>query len=970
MHQAAARLRAAWARALAGLLLAMLAWPVLADVPLKLQRFKLANGLEVILAEDRRVPQVALNLWVHAGPREERAGQTGFAYLFEHLMSGGTRHVPRGAAEALVEAAGGTVYSSNTNFDRSSYSLVLPAHQLELGLWLQSDMLGWALDGLDASTLAAQQAVIRQERRQNAENRPYGIVDEAVYSALFPPWHPYRAAVIGTHADIQAFKLDAVREFGRSYYRPNNATLVLVGDVDPARARGLVQRYFGSLRAGPPVAAVQVAQPVLQAERRVTITDTVDLPRVTMAWHTPAAFRPGDAELDLAAGVLGGGRAGRLYRSLIQDRALAASVDVSQYSLSLGSVFTIEVVARPGVTLAQLEAALDEELGLLSTTPPTVAELQRAVAATETRLFHRLEKPAGLAEQLNLYQRFTGSAAFLDRDLARYRLATPDTVRAAVAAHLRPGARVVVHGVPGPQALAPPVPVPLPEPDPAAAERLALNAPEPWRELPPPAAPMAPVRLPDGTRQQLPNGLTVVHVPQPGVPLVSATLVVRAGMDRTPADRPGLASFTAALLDQGTRQRSASDLADAVAAIGASLAIDFGAEDVRLTVAGLARHLPAALALLAEMVVQPAFPPEAIARQKLLRAAALERQRSNPASVADVVARAAYFGVAHPLGASRLGSTQDIETTTRNELLAFWRTTYRPDEAALVVSGDVDQATVLQLAQRVLGAWRAPPGNSPPWQPPAAQPTAARVVLVGAPGAGDTVLQLIGPGPAPDAADAAAATVLNQLLAGAATARLQAALRPLQGRAGASLALGRSQASWSLRASLPAAQTTPGIAVLLQQVDALRQTPPAGELLAARTASLLALPADLDTNDALSQHLASVWARDLPSDHMARWTRQLAAVQAAAVQQAARSWFDAAQLRLVAVGDPARLQAAVQALGLGPVEWRDADGQPLPPAPGTAPVAPALLPTSPPAPPGSAGLSAPPATPTRSAPPA
>jgi zinc protease len=941
-------------------------------MPLKLQRYKLANGLEVVLAEDRRLPQVALNLWVHAGPREERPGQTGFAYLFEHLMFNGSRHIPRGAADALVEAAGGTVFAGNTNFDRSAYSLVLPAHQLEFGLWVQSDMLGWALDGLDAATLAAMQATIRQERRQNAESRPYGIVDEAVYAALFPPGHPYRAAVIGSHADIQAFKLDAVREFGRTHYRPNNATLVLAGNFDPARARALVQRYFGSLKAGPPIQAAQVAQPVLAGEQRLVVTDAVDLPRVTMAWHTPAAFRPGDAELDLAAGILGGGKAGRLYRALIQDRALAFSIDVSQYSLSLGSVFTIEVVARPGVTLAQVEAALDEELAALATTPPSQAELQRAAAATETRLFHRLERLGGLAEQLSLYQRFTGNASFLERDLARYRQATPESVRAAVATHLRPGARVVVHGVPGPQALAPPVP----DADAAAsaaspnAERLALNAAEDWRQLPPPPGSQAPVRVPDGTRQQLPNGLTVVHVPQPGVPLVSATLVVRAGMDRTPADRPGLASFTAAMLDQGSRERSAEDLADAVASIGATLAIDFGAEEVRLTVAALSRQLPAALALLAEMVVRPDFPPEAIARQKLLRAAALQRQRASPASVADVAARAAWFGASHPLGTSRLGDEAAIETTTRNELLAFWRANYRPDESALVVSGDVDQATVLQLAQRLLGSWRAPPGNSTPWQAPAARPSAARVMLVEVPGAESTVLQLIGPGPGPDAADAAAATLLNQLLASVPGARLPLALQPLGGQAGTSLALGRSQPSWVLRARVPATQTTAAIAVLLQQLEALRQTPVGSdELLRGRAASLLALQAEHDTNDAISQRLARVWALDLPSDHMARWPRQLGAVQAAALQQAARTWFDPQGLRLVAVGDPAVVQAAVRALGLGAPEVRDADGRLLPAAHGDPP----LLPTSPPAQPGPGPASPPappPSTPARSAEPA
>ncbi len=890
----------------------------------RLQRFKLANGLEVIVAEDHRLPQVAMNLWLHAGPRDEGPQQTGFAYLVEHLMQAGSRHIPRGEAERLIDAAGGSDLGGSTNFDRSSYSLTLPTHQLELGLWLQADMLGWMIDGVDAGTLAAHKATIREQRRQNAEQRPYGIVDEAVYAALFPPGHPYRAAVIGSHADIQAIRLPDLQAFARSHVRPNNASLVLAGDVSLPRARLLVQRYFGSLQAGPPVPAapaVQVAQPVIRGERRVVIHDDVALPRVTMAWHTPAVFQPGDAELDLAAGVLGGGRSGRLFKALIQDQPLAQSIDVSQYSLSLGSVFTIEVVARPGRTLAEIEAALDAELEALASSAPSAAELQRAQAGSETRLVQRLEKLSGLAEQLNLYQRFAGSANSLARDLGRYHSSTPESVRAAVAAHLRPSARVVVQGVPGPQALAPPVPVP----DPAEGAAISLNAPEPWRKLPPPPGAPVAIQLPDGKRQQLPNGLTVVHVPRSGLPLVSATLVVRAGLDRNPAERPGLASFTAAMLNQGSSERSAADLVDAVAQLGASLAVDFGAEDVRITIAAMAARLPAALALVADMVLRPTFPAEALARLKQQRTAALERQRSNPASIADSLARAAFFGPAHPLGQSSLGDEDAIAQSTRNEMLAFWRAAYRPDEAALVVSGDVDQASLLRLAQSSFGAWRAPPGNTPEWHPPAPQPaTSARVVLVDQPDAAQTTLQWIGPGPQADALDAAAAVVLSNALTGLG--------------AQSALSLGRSQTSWVLRSSLRGDATAAGLSGALQQTLRLRAAPlPAEDLLRARDASLLALPGEFDTNDAITLRLARAWSLNLPADHHAQWPRRLAAVGAGDVQAVARRLLDPDGMRLVAVGDLQRLLLAVNSLGLGPVEVRDARG---------ALLLPTLLPTS------------------------
>ena len=229
----------------------------------KLEKVKLPNGFEVILVEDHRLPLVAFNLWVHAGPRNEAKGQTGFAHLFEHLMFAGTRHIPRGQADKIIDAAGGTDSNGTTDFDRTNYFFTLPSNQLELGLWLKSDMLGYMIDEVDSVSLANQQDVVRNERRQSVENRPYGIVEEALYQALFPEGHPYRATVIGSHADIQSIKLEDVKAFARSYYRPNNATLVLAGDFDPAQAKRLVQKYFGPLKAGDPVPPVKVEQPRL-----------------------------------------------------------------------------------------------------------------------------------------------------------------------------------------------------------------------------------------------------------------------------------------------------------------------------------------------------------------------------------------------------------------------------------------------------------------------------------------------------------------------------------------------------------------------------------------------------------------------------------------------------------------------------------------------------------------------------------
>ncbi len=907
------------------------------------EKFRLANGLEIILAPDHRLPLVAFNLWVHAGPRNEAAGQTGFAHLFEHLMFAGSKHIARGQADKLVDAAGGTDSNGSTSFDRTNYYFTLPANQFELGLWIKSDMLGYMIDQVDAVALFNQQDVVRNERRQTTENRPYGIVDEALYAALFPAGHPYRAAIIGSHVDIQSIQLEDVRAFAKTYYRPNNATLVLAGDFDRQRARELLQQYFGSLKAGPAVPPVVVAQPRLAAERRLQVTDRIELPRVTLAWHTPAAFQPGDAELDIAAHLLGGGKSSRLYKKLVYERQIAQSVDATQDSLSLGSVFAIEVVARPGRSLEELEKAVDEELAALVRAGPSAAEMQRARTATETRLYRRLEKVGGLADQLNFYNQFTGDPNYLARDLARYRNATTEGVRKVVAAQLRPDGRVVVQALPGAQVLAPEVPTPPAPPAVTAgspgspAERVSINDDEAWRSRQPQPTAARTLSLPDGQRTILPNGLTVVHVTQRGVPLVSATLVLRAGQDRNPASRPGVAGFTAAMLDQGTKQRSAAQLADGWADLGAQFSSDFGLEDMRLRVSSLTARFPAALALLADVTLHPAFAQAELARQKQARSDLLLRQRESIARSAEVVGRAAFYGPGHPLAASALGDEAAITATRRAELQDFWRRHYRPDQAALVVSGDITAAALMSLVRTHFGAWRGPAGaalaSAATAEPsaPAPRPTPARLVLVDKPEASQTALNVVAPGPRAGARDAAAVEVMNNALGGLFTSRINQELREVKGYTYgvySSYAMGRSSSHWSAKGSVRGDATAAAVLDLMNQVRGMRAAAMgAEELQRVRNASLLSLPGEFDSNDAIAGRLASAWSRGEPADHYARWPGRVAAVDAAAAFEAAQTHVQPQAMTVIAVGDLAKIRAPLEALGLGAVEVRDLDGR-------------------------------------------
>lgn len=896
------------------------------------EKYTLPNGFEVILVQDRRLPLVAFNLWVHAGPRNEAPGQTGFAHLFEHLVFAGSRHIPRGEFDKYIDAAGGTDANGSTNFDRTNYFFTLPSNQLALGLWLKADMLGWMIDEVDSVALANQQDVVRNERRQSVENQPYGIVEEALYQALYPEGHPYRAVVIGSHADIQSIQLKDVKDFARTYYRPNNATLVLAGDFDPAEAKALVQTYFGTMKPGPKPPEVKVATPQITKERRLVVKDRIELQRLNIAWHTPAMFAAGDAALDIAAHVLGGGKASRLYGLLVRDRQLAQSVAVTQGSQSLSSVFNIEIVARPGAALDEIEALVDAELARLAATPPAAAEIAQARAVIETELLQRMEKVATLADLVNHYNQMAGDPGFVGRDLARYAALTPAEVSAAVAQWLRKEARVVVQALPGEQQLAAEVPTPPMPKKAAKGERESLNGFEPWRLKPPAAAAAKPLTLPAAQSFTLANGLTVIHAPKPGLPLVSASLVVRAGQGSNPPAMPGLAGFTAAMLPEGTATRSAQQIAESLAALGATLTASAGAEEARVQFSGRKASAGEGLALLADVALNPAFAAPEVARVRAQRLAALAQVREEPAALAQAVGNRVLHGEGHPLAAHPLGTEAGLQAIDAAALRAFWQAHYRPDNAALVVAGDLSETELRALVEPLFGAWQGQ-GAAPVRPPlPPARPAAARTVLVDKPGSPQTALAVVAPGPLAAAPDAAALKVMNAALGGLFTSRINHQLREVKGYTYgvfSGFQLGRERGQFTLQGSVRTDVTGAALADTWKEIAGMRARPMgAAELGRVRNAVLLSLPGQFDTNGAIVAGYAANWSAGLPLSAIGELPQRYAAVTAASALKAAQQHLDPRQLIVVAVGDKAQVQPQLKKLGRQ-VALRDAEGRPL-----------------------------------------
>ena len=408
----------------------------------------LSNGLDVIVHEDHHIPIVAVNVWYHVGSKNERPGRTGFAHLFEHLMFEGSEHHNSGYFPPLQQAGGAV--NGSTNTDRTNYWEVVPTSALDLALWMESDRMGYLLPAVTQQRLETQRDVVLNERRQNYENRPYGYALMVLAGALYPEDHPYHWLTIGASDDIRAARLDDVHEFFRTYYHPANASLSLAGDLDAGRGFELAERYFGDLPAGPAAAPVRAAA-ALERERRLVLEDRVQMPRIYMAWHSPAMFSEHDAELDLLADLLANGKTSRLYRVLVYEQRLALDVSAVQNSRELASFFLLAATAAPGKSLTDIVAAIDVELERVADEGPSEAEMERARAQTEAHFMYRIQTVGGFggkSDQLNAYNVFRGDPAFFATDLARYRDATASAVRNAARACLRFDQRVVLSVVP------------------------------------------------------------------------------------------------------------------------------------------------------------------------------------------------------------------------------------------------------------------------------------------------------------------------------------------------------------------------------------------------------------------------------------------------------------------------------------------------------------------------------------------
>jgi zinc protease len=903
---------------------------------LKYEKFTMPNGLVVLMHVDHRLPLVAVDLWYHVGPLNERAGRTGFAHLFEHMMFEGSEHVGEKAHIKYVQGAGATDVNGTTDFDRTNYFETVPSNQLELALWLESDRMGFLLEGLDREKLTNQRDVVRNERRQG-EGTPYDLAGDKVYELLFPKEHPYYANVIGSHADIEAARLNDVRDFFKQFYTPNNASLAVAGDFDPAKLKALLTKYFGPIPKGPAVEPVTLATAPITEQKRATVTDTVKLPQVRIAFLLPAAYTPGDADGALLTHILGGAKASRLDQTLVYKQQVAQSVRCFHSSLKLTSIMECSITAKPNVKLEDLEATFWQEVGKLQTDGPTKEELDSARAVNLTQKITGLERLGGfggVADTLDKYNQYTGDPGYLSKDLAAYQSTTVASVKQAAAKYLNKNQAVVVSCVPGKKVVddVPRSPantdadVKLTPPYPAAFEEQ-----QNWRKTVPAAGPAVAFSLPTPKTFTLKNGLQVYVVEDKQLPVLSAGVISRAGSENNTAAQAGLATLTAALLNEGTKTRNATQLAEDTESIGARMATGASMDAANASITVLSNNTDAGLDLLSEVVQHPAFNPDDLERIRKQRLVGIAQESDSAIATARRVGPRLLYGD-QPYGESPIGTVESVRSLTRDDITSFYSSHYGSADSALVLAGDVSLEEAKRLAERYFGTWTGT-ASADVTLPPAPAPPTLRIALVDKPGAPQTALVVYGLGVPVTTPDLQAIQVMNYTLGGAFASRINMNLREVHGftyGANSIFATYRDGGAFYAGGLIKTDVTAPATQQLMLEIKRIQTEPPTeAELKEAKIARIQSLPGQFETSNATASAMVSIFLYKRPLDYYATLPASYLAVTPQDVERVAKADVHPNHLIIVAVGDRSKIEPSLKELNLAPIEYVDATGNPI-----------------------------------------
>jgi predicted Zn-dependent peptidase len=883
------------------------------------QSFKLANGLTVIVHEDHKAPVVAVSTWYNVGSKDEPKGKTGFAHLFEHIMFNGSENLP-GDYFLYLQQIGATDYNGTTSFDRTNYFETIPRGALERALFMESDRMGHLLGAVTQGVLDNQRSVVQNEKRQG-DSRPGGLGQYELFGNLFPAGHPYHHTSIGSMADLDAASLEDVKQWFRAKYAPNNAVLVLAGDITAAEARPLVEKYFGNIPRGPVNRPAMATVPTLPAPKTITMTDNVATTTIQRYWAVPGLLDKRLAALDIGGSVLGGLASSRLDKLLVRDEKIAVGVTAGLIPLQRAGIFMVTASVTPGVDPERVSKRLDEVVAQYLAEGPTADEVQRAVMLEVSGRVRGLEQVGGFggkAVTLAEGETYAGNSEFYKKTLASYAGITPAAVRTTMQQWLRrppltiilaPGERPAYTEA---QAAGEP---PAKRPETAAA---------PTRPVPP-LGQLADLDFPTIEHSQLSNGIPVRYVQRTAVPVTQMAIAFDAGDAADAPDARGLANFTTGLLGEGTTTMSSQEFAEAEERLGANVSASNSADRSYAMLNALSPNLAPSLDLLADFIRNPAFAPAEIERVKAQALTGIAQMQKDPTRVAGRLLPSVLFGASHPYGGPSGGDPKAIGRLTRADLEAFRQRWLRPDNAKIFIVSSLPLSEIKPLLEQRFGTWAAPavPKGEKIFTTPR-RATAQKVLLINRPGAPQSSVvaaQLLPVDPKGDNVPLQAA---NAALGGDFLSRLNMSLREEKGwsyGASGSARLLSNSASYVISAPVQADRTGDAMAEISRLTGEFLSTQGVKPEELERTVakSINALPGEFETAGEVIGAMMSMDLFGRPDDYYETLPAKYRAQTTASLDQAIRAAIDPKAFTWIVVGDAAKVRPQIEKLGL-PIE--------------------------------------------------
>jgi zinc protease len=889
-----------------------------ADLPIpdiSYQKFTLDNGLTLLVHEDHKAPIVAVNVWYHVGSKNEKPGRTGFAHLFEHLMFNGSENYNDDYFKA-VEPLGATDLNGTTNNDRTNYFQNVPKTAFDTVLWLESDRMGHLTGAIDQARLDEQRGVVQNEKRQG-DNEPYSIAEELSTKACFPVGHPYSWTVIGSLEDLDAAKLDDVKEWFKTYYGPNNAVLSIAGDVNTQDVLAKVKKYFGDIPPGPPVARFDQWIAKRTGTTRASAQDRVPQTRILKYWNAPGDPTKDRVLLDLAGQILSNGKSSRLYKRLVYDDQTATAVNAFNDSREIASLFTIQIDVKKDADPAKVEKTLDEELAKFLSEGPTPDELQRAktdVFAGFIRGVERIGGFGGTSDVLAAGMIYAGTPDAYKQNLDIVRSATAGEIKDAAKRWLSDGVYILQID---------PYPTGL-KADASGADR---------KKMPEGGAAPA-VVFPNVEKATLSNGMKIEFARRESVPVVEFNLILNAGYAADQGGIPGTASLAMAMLDEGTKTRSSLQISDESQRLGANIGTGSNVDSSFVTLSAMNANLDASLDLFADIVVRPSFPDADFKRLQKQQIARIQREKAQPVGMGLRVLPKLLYGAGHPYSNPFSGSGYEdgVAKLTRDDLVKFHETWFKPDNATMIVVGNTTLAEIKPKLESLFKDWKK--GNAPVKKISTVPgKTATTIYILDKPGAAQSVILAGQLAPPVSNPDEIAFKTMTQILGGSFSARLNMDLREEKHWSYGSYTFvpdARGQRPFIGYAPVQTDKTKESMVEVMKQFKGMTGAIPVtpDELAVAQDAMTRTLPGQWETQGAVSGSIADLVVFGLPDDYYTTFPGKVRAMKTGDVDNNAKKTLTPDKMVWVVAGDRAKIEAGIKELGWGEVKYLDPDGNP------------------------------------------